>query len=117
MSRTTSTKRPGGDGHLQLVDLLAEAQVGLELAPTGRSAATPSAAMSARTSASSSAIRRCIERGVDRHGRVTDRSRSRRTSVVAAPKAESTEASSGTSTRGAPMARAMSGVKSEPPPP
>ena len=50
-------------------------------------------------------------------GESTERSRSRRTSVVAAPKAERTEASSGISTRGVPMARAISGVKSEPPPP
>ena len=45
------------------------------------------------------------------------RIRSRRTSVVAAPKAESTEASSGTSTAATPMAAAMSGVNSEPLPP
>ena len=106
-----------GQGDGQLPDLALEAQVGLEAdrAVDRRDVVGGEVGVDLGCEL----LRATFSRSAGSNGTCsrTARMRSRRTSAVAAPKAESTEASAGTRTRRLPMASPMAGVKSPPQPP
>ena len=81
------------------------------------SGGSPSPARSASTAADTSRAGPATSSGAAGRMTPTDAVRSRRMSVLAAPKAERTAAASGTSTAGARTASAIAGVNSGPHPP